>query len=79
LFAYAAVWFLLIGGVRPVLEVQRQRRRGAARSSDPDQLAGVTGAPASLWVAFFLLVCIGSLAAGGWLLGLVTTPAGWPF
>lgn len=70
LFAYAAVWFLLIGGVRPVLEVQRQRRRGAARSSDPDQLAGVTPAPAVLWVAFFLLISVGSLAAGGWLLGL---------
>src|SRR4051812_20865117 len=28
-FAYAAVWFLLIGGVRPVLEVRRQRRRDA--------------------------------------------------
>jgi hypothetical protein len=79
IFAYAAVWFLLIGGVRPVLEVQRQRRRDATRSSDPDQLAGVTHAPAVLWVAFFLLVCIGSLAVGGWLLGLVTAPAGWPF
>lgn len=78
-FAYAAVWFLLIGGVRPVLEVQRQRRRDATRSSDPDQLAGVTHAPAVLWVALFLLVGVGSLATGGWLLGLVTAPAGWPF
>jgi hypothetical protein len=79
LFAYAAVWFLLFGGVRPIFEVQRQRRRGTARSSDPDQLAGVTPAPAVLWVGFFLLVCLGSLAAGGWLLGLVTAPAGLPF
>ncbi|MBW1597112.1 M50 family metallopeptidase [Streptomyces sp. JJ38] len=27
LFAYAAVWFLLLGGVRPVFELQRERRR----------------------------------------------------
>jgi hypothetical protein len=78
LFAYAAVWLLLIGGVRPVFEMQRQRRRGTAPNSDPDQLAGVTFAPAVIWVIFFLLVCVGSLAAGAWLLGLVTPPAGWP-
>ena len=77
-FAYAAVWFLLIGGVRPVLEVQRQRRRGAARSSDPDQLADVTPAPGGLWVAIFLLVCAGSLVVGGWLLGLVPAQMQWP-
>jgi hypothetical protein len=79
LFAYAAVWFLLFGGVRPVFEMQRQRRRGRARNSDPDQLAGVTRAPAALWVGFFLLVCVGSLAVSGLLLGLVRTPTGWAF
>lgn len=78
LFAYAAVWFLLIGGIRPVFEMQRQRRRGQARSSDPDQLATATHAPAGLWVAVFVLVCLGSLAAGGVLLGLVHPPSGWP-
>jgi hypothetical protein len=77
LFAYAAVWFLLIGGVRPVFEVQRQRRRGAGRNSDPDQLAGVTRAPGTLWVGFFLLVALGSLAVGAWLLGVVSAPTGW--
>ena len=77
LFAYAAVWFLLFGSVRPVFEMQRQRRRGQARNSDPDQLAGVTHAPAGLWVFFFLLVCLGSLALSGVLLGLVRTPSGW--
>jgi hypothetical protein len=79
LFAYAAVWFLLIGGVRPVFEVQGQRRRGRGRTSDPDQLAGVTPVPAVLWVGFFLLIGVGSLVVGGWLLGVVTAPAGWPF
>jgi len=77
LFAYAAVWFLLFGGVRPVFEMQRQRRRGLARSSDPDQLAGVTRTPAGLWVALFVLICLGAVVAGGLLLGLVRTPAGW--
>jgi hypothetical protein len=77
LFAYAAVWLLLFGGIRPVFEMQRQRRRGQARSSDPDQLAAATGAPAGLWVTVFLLVCVGSLGAGGVLLGLVHPPAGW--
>jgi Peptidase M50B-like len=77
LFAYAAVWFLLFGGVRPVFEMQRQRRRGLARSSDPDQLAGVTRAPAGLWVTLFVLICLGAVAAGGLLLGLVRTPASW--
>jgi hypothetical protein len=77
LFAYAAVWFLLFGGIRPVFEMQRQRRRGMARSSDPDQLAGVTRAPAGLWVGVFVLVSLGCLAVSGVLLGLVRTPAGW--
>jgi hypothetical protein len=77
LFAYVAVWFLLFGGVRPVFEMQRQRRQGRARSSDPDQLAGVTRTPAGLWVALFVLVCLGSLVAGGLLLGVVRVPAGW--
>jgi hypothetical protein len=76
LFAYTAVWFLLFGGVRPLFELARQRRRGLARNSDPDQLAGVTPAPAGLWLAFFLVVCVGSLAAGGVLLGLVPTTVG---
>src|ERR1039458_1751757 len=29
-FGYAMTWFLLLGGVRPVLELQRSRRRGRA-------------------------------------------------
>ena len=30
-FAYTAVWFLLLGGVRPAFELQRKRRRYNAR------------------------------------------------
>jgi hypothetical protein len=67
-FAYAGVWFLLVGGVRPVFELQRHRRRGRAYDSDADQLAGVTVFPALGWVFVFFLIALGALAGGGYLL-----------
>jgi len=67
-FAYAGVWFLLVGGVRPVGELQRLRYRGRAPDSDADQLAGVTHVPALLWVALFGVVNLAALALGGYLL-----------
>jgi Peptidase M50B-like len=70
-FAYLAAWFLLLGGVRPVLELPR-RRRGPARpragTSDADQLARLTGLPRGAWVALFLLVSAAALAVGARLL-----------
>jgi len=69
-FAYVITWFLLFGGVRPVGELQRKRRRGRARDSDADQLARLTGAPGWLWVAMFFFVDLGALVlAAAWLLG----------
>lgn len=68
MFAYAFTWFLLLAGVRPVIELQRKRRRGQARDSDADQLARLTSVPGIVWVGFFLLVALGALAAGGALL-----------
>src|SRR2546426_41891 len=38
-FAYLAVWFLLFGGLRPVVELARGRRHRWTRGSDADQLA----------------------------------------
>jgi hypothetical protein len=67
-FGYAATWFLLFGGVRPVHELRRQRRRDPRRGSDADQLARLTRVPAALWVAFFGAFTLGTLAAGAWLL-----------
>jgi Peptidase M50B-like len=68
-FGYAMTWFLLIGGVRPVLELQRSRRRGRAGRSDADQLARLTGVPAGVWVVLFALVAIGALAVSAfWLM-----------
>ncbi|MBB4891395.1 hypothetical protein FHS39_000395 [Streptomyces olivoverticillatus] len=70
-FAYAVVWFLLLGGVRPPFELQRKRRHGGAPDSDADQLARLTNVPPLVWLFFFHVVSLCSLAGGGrWLLGL---------
>jgi hypothetical protein len=70
-FAYLGVWFLMIGGVRPVIELQSLRSRGRMPQSDADQLAGVTGLPALLWVGFFGLANVALLGLG---LGLLAVP-----
>ena len=72
-FAYLAAWFLLFGGVRPVVELARGRHRRWARGSDAEQLAQLTGAPAGLWVTVFVLVSLAALAVGTRLLA----PPGW--
>ncbi|MGA4975383.1 M50 family metallopeptidase [Streptomyces cinereoruber] len=70
-FACAAVWFLLLGGVRPAFELQAKRRRGGAPDSDADQLARLTHVPAGVWLIFFHTVSICCLIGGGrWLLRL---------
>jgi hypothetical protein len=63
-FGYAIAWFMLLGGVRPVYELQRKRWRGRAPDSDADQLAKITGVPGGLWVTLFALVSIASLVIG---------------
>jgi hypothetical protein len=78
-FAYLAAWFLLVGGVRPVLELARGtlgssgRRQRWTRGSDAAQLARLTGAPAGLWVTLFMLVSLAALVVGAGLL----LPPGW--
>nr|WP_245614037.1 M50 family metallopeptidase [Actinokineospora inagensis] len=68
-FAYLIAWFLLVGGVRPVVELQAKRSRGQAPESDADQLARLTGAPGFFWVGAFTMINIGALLlAVGWLL-----------
>jgi hypothetical protein len=71
-FGYAAAWFLLLGGVRPVMELQRQRRHAIRRrqplTSDADQLARLTGMPGGAWVGLFWVTCVATLALGAWLL-----------
>lgn len=68
LAAYTGTWFLLLAAPRPVLELQAQRRRGRARTSDADQLARLTGIPGLVWVGLFLAVTVGCLLVGAsWL------------
>lgn len=67
-FGYAMTWFLLLGAVRPVGELVRERRRHPERRTDADQLAHITAVPAAGWVGLFGLVTLGSLAGGTWLL-----------
>ncbi|GAB3945962.1 M50 family metallopeptidase [Micromonospora vulcania] len=76
-FAYTGVWFLLLGGVRPVVELQQLRARGRMPASDADQLAGLTPFPAFFWVTVFALVNLVALIAGALLLaGTILTDAG---
>ncbi|MFF5974313.1 M50 family metallopeptidase [Streptomyces sp. NPDC012769] len=63
-FAYAVVWFLLLGGVRPAFELQAKRRHGGAGDSDADQLSRLTHVPAALWLFFFHTVSLSALIGG---------------
>ena len=65
--ATALVWVVVLAAPRSVVELQRQRRRGA-RGTDVDQLAALTGVPAVLWVAVLWVVTVACLGLTGWLL-----------
>ncbi|HEY7432495.1 MAG TPA: M50 family metallopeptidase [Streptosporangiaceae bacterium] len=74
-FGYLAAWFLLLGGVRPVAELQRSRRTRRRQVTDADQLARLTGTPGWLWVGVFGLVALAALAVGAlWLVPLGGLP-----
>ncbi|MFC4014562.1 M50 family metallopeptidase [Nonomuraea purpurea] len=66
--ALVATWFLLFGGIRPVIELQRKRSRRQARDSDADQLARLTFLPGGFYVFLFLLVSVASLLFGAYLM-----------
>jgi len=66
--AWTMTWLLLLGGVRPVWELQRTRRSRSGSTSDADQLAALTHLPAVMWVALFAGVAGATLFVGGrWL------------
>jgi hypothetical protein len=67
-FAYLLVWFMLLGGLRPVVELQTLRSRRQVPYSDADQLARLTRVPGLLWVLLFGLVAAGALVLGARLL-----------
>jgi hypothetical protein len=63
-FAYLGTWFLLLGGVRPVGELQAKRGRGRAPYSDADQLGHLTHVPGLLWVLLFGAISLAALGIG---------------
>ena len=61
--AYLIAWLLLLAAPRPLVELLTAgRRRG--RTSDPDQLAGLTRVPAVLWILVLLLANLAGLVVG---------------
>ncbi len=61
--AYLIAWLLLLAAPRPLVELLTAgRRRG--RTSDPDQLAGLTRVPAVLWILLLLLANLAGLVVG---------------
>jgi hypothetical protein len=67
-FGYVMTWFLLLGGIRPVIELAGERRRGGGRRSDADQLGRLTPVPGGAWVMIFAVVAVAALAVSArWL------------
>ncbi|QOS59918.1 M50 family metallopeptidase [Thermobifida fusca] len=67
-FAYLFTWFMLFASVRPVFELQSQRRRHPSPHSDADQLARLTGVPGTMWVMVFAVFNLAMVGLGVWLL-----------
>jgi hypothetical protein len=61
--AYLITWVLLLAAPRPLVELLTARRR-RGRTSDPDQLAGLTRVPAVLWTLVLLLANLAGLVVG---------------
>ena len=61
--AYLITWVLLLAAPRPLVELLPARRR-RGRTSDPDQLAGLTRVPAVLWTLLLLLANLAGLVVG---------------
>jgi len=70
-FAAALCWFLVLGGVRAVRELQRgrlrdPRDRDGGGTSDADMLAALTRMPRGMWIAVFWLLGLGAVIATAW-------------
>src|SRR5487761_1881889 len=70
--AYGILVALVAGGLRPVIELARSRRRSVRRwrggMSDADQLARLTGVPGGVWICLFALVAVVAIVVGARLL-----------
>jgi hypothetical protein len=62
--AHGLAWTLLLAAPRPVMEVAGNRDPG----TDAAQLARITWLPRLFWVATWLLITVGALVWGAWLL-----------
>jgi hypothetical protein len=70
-FAAALCWFLVLGGVRAVRELQRGRLRGpkgrrGGGTSDADMLAALTRMPGGMWIAIFWFLAVAAVIATAW-------------
>ncbi|MGI5132685.1 M50 family metallopeptidase [Pseudonocardia sp. CA-107938] len=69
-FAAALCWFLVLGGLRAVRELQRGRlrdpRRRGGGTSDADMLAALTRLPRGMWIAVFWLIGLAAVIAAAW-------------
>jgi hypothetical protein len=61
--AYLVAWLLLLAAPRPLVELLSAGRR-RSRTSDADQLAGLTRVPAVLWILLLLLANLAGLVVG---------------
>lgn len=60
MLAYLLCWVLLLGALRPTLELARSRDRG----SDSAQLARLTHVPTGLWTGLFIVIAAVCLVIG---------------
>lgn len=67
-FSYGVTWFLLMGAVRPIVELWRQRRRHPGMHSDAELLGRLTLLPTAIWVLIFGAATSAALASGAYLL-----------
>lgn len=66
--AYVLSWFMLIGAIRPLIELQSMRFRGQAQGSDADQIGHATGIPAIIWILLWFIWTLVFLWIGaGWM------------
>ncbi len=61
-------WFLLVGAIRPVVELGQRRRAGYAGDSDVDELTRLTPLAAQHWIGLLALGTTAALCLGGWLI-----------
>jgi hypothetical protein len=65
--AYGISWFLLLSGVRDVLELRLLLKQGPAES-DADLLKGLTRIPRGFWSSLWLMGTVAGVVVGGSLL-----------